>query len=233
MDTVKKIIRYIINTLSVAIILISIFVLLTVVLSKSGGVPEFMGYSAFRVTTGSMEPTLPTNTLIVVHHVDPDEVQADDVISFYSSDPSLQGAVNTHRVTQVTTDANGEFIFTTKGDANPVEDRYPVKGSQLIGVMVFASYFLGTITRIVSNPIVFIPLILIPLIIIVIMNFVKTVRVTKRMMLEEELQAREAAIAAMKAEKEKNAEKLEEASPEDAQTEEAPPEDAEPEKRED
>jgi len=191
MSTVKKIFRSLINILSIAVILFSIFVLLTVVMTSSGGVPEFMGYSAFRVTTGSMDPTLPVGTLILVHHVEPEEIKPDDIISFYSSDPELQGSINTHRVTGVTREGNGEIVFTTKGDANPIEDRYPVKGSSLIGVMVFSSYAIGTVVRIVSNPLVFIPLILLPLIVIIVMNFVKTVRVTKQMMLEEEKRAKE------------------------------------------
>ena len=49
-------------------------------------------------------------------------IHENDVISFYSSDPALSGAVNTHRVVSIETDGNN-YRYITKGDANNVVDR--------------------------------------------------------------------------------------------------------------
>ena len=95
----KKIVLNIINGVSVIIIAAAVLVLLTVVLTKSGDVPNILGYSVFRVMTGSMEPAIETDSLIVVKRVEASEIKIGDVISFFSQDPAHGGAVNTHRVT--------------------------------------------------------------------------------------------------------------------------------------
>lgn len=190
MNVVKKIIRTVLNVISVAVIVLAIFMLLTVLMTRGSGAPNFLGYSVFRVMTGSMEPELPVNTLIVVHRVEPEEVKVGDVISFYSTDPTLYGSINTHRVTQVTTDG-GEPAFVTKGDANLIEDHYLTRGKDLIGVVVFSSFLLGTIVRLASNPLVFVPVIMVPLVVMLIINLTKTVRVTRQMAEEEFRQIRE------------------------------------------
>ncbi|MEI3222261.1 MAG: hypothetical protein V8S01_09650 [Dorea sp.] len=48
-----------------------------------------------------MEPTYGVDTMILVKKTDPSEIKEGDVISFYSSDPTLDGAVNTHRVVSI------------------------------------------------------------------------------------------------------------------------------------
>ena len=46
------------NAAAIALILVSVFVLLSVVLTPAGQVPQVLGYSVFRVMTGSMEPEI-------------------------------------------------------------------------------------------------------------------------------------------------------------------------------
>lgn len=184
MQTVKKILRVAVNVLSTVVILFAVFVLLTVLLSHGSKAPSVLGYSAFRVVSGSMEPTLPTDTMIFVHRVEPEDVEVGDVISFISSDPSLDGNVNTHRVVAVT-EEDGELAFQTKGDANNMPDVYLTKGSDLIGVLVFSSPVLGKIVRLASNPLIFAPLIVVPLLVMLILNMVKSVKLTKKMTDEE------------------------------------------------
>jgi len=132
-----------------------------------------------------MEPSIPTDSVILVRKTDPSLVKVDDVISFYSSDPDLRGAVNTHRVISIEQN-NGIYIFHTKGDANLVVDEYTVPSTDLIGVVVFSSLFLGRIIRLLSNPIVFIPIIMVPLLLLLIMNLFKTIRLAKAAAAEEE-----------------------------------------------
>ena len=138
----KKILLKLLNALSVVIILCSISVLLTVVLTKKGEAPNILGYSLFRVMTGSMEPNIPTDSLIVVKRLQPSELREGDVISFYSRDPALRGEVNTHRIIEIKQD-EGKYYFATKGDANNVEDRYITQEEDLIGKVIFTSKRLG------------------------------------------------------------------------------------------
>ena len=180
-----KILRTIINILSVLMIILALFVLLSVVMTKPGKAPSVLGYSSFRVLSGSMEPTIRTGSMILVKETDPSEIRPEDIISFYSSDPALGGAVNTHRVLSVEKQ-NGVYTFQTKGDANLIPDEYRTSGNDIIGVVVFSSYFLGLLIRLLSNPLVFIPIIMVPLLLILVLNMVKTIRLAKAAAQEEE-----------------------------------------------
>lgn len=181
----KKILYTIINVLSVIIIIAAVFVLLIVVMTKPGKTPSIAGYMALRVTTGSMAPTYDVDSLIIVKLTDPSAIKENDVISFYSSDPALSGAVNTHRVVSIETDGNN-YRYITKGDANNVVDRYDVDSRDLLGKVVWSSLILGKIVRLVSNPLIFVPIILVPLAIILIANLVKTVSYARKIAKDEE-----------------------------------------------
>lgn len=182
---IRKIFFYIINTVSVVIIALAVIILLIVVLTKSGEAPNVFGYSVFRVLTGSMEPAIETDSLILVRRMNPSEIKKDDIISFYSQDPSHGGAVNTHRVVSVEQD--GElWYYTTKGDANQIADKYIVTSDDLIGKVIFTSHPLGIFVRLLANPLIFIPVILLPLFIILLSNLIRTVRLAKQMAKEEE-----------------------------------------------
>lgn len=181
----KKFFSGLINFLSIVMILFSVVVLLNVVMTKSGEIPNVAGFSMLRVLTGSMEPEIPTDSIIVVRRTEPEEVQVGDVISFYSSDPSLGGAVNTHRVLEIK-EENGLLVYTTKGDANHITDNYPPNEKDLIGVVIFSSALLGAFIRLLSNPVIFLPLVLLPLLILIIMNLVRAVRSTREIMRQEE-----------------------------------------------
>ena len=92
-------------------------------------------YKIYIVTSGSMEPTLEINELILVKktHI----LQIGDIISFY--DENLKVPV-THRITRISEDR-----FYTKGDFNNIEDLHPVTNREIIGKVIFHSYYLGTL----------------------------------------------------------------------------------------
>lgn len=182
---IKKFFLTLINIFSVMIIAAAVAVLCLVVFTKQGETPSIGGYTVFRITTGSMRPAYDTDTLILVKKTDPAEIKVGDVISFYSSDPALDGAVNTHRVIAVEQDGT-EWKYTTQGDANNVPDQYGTDSNALIGKVVASSLTLGKMARLVSNPLVFIPVILIPLAVILISNMVRTIRLAGKIARDEE-----------------------------------------------
>src|SRR5215218_8467344 len=70
------------------------------------------------VTSGSMEPTLPVHSMILVEHVRAADVRVGDIITF---DPPGRTTRVTHRV--VARERSGtRWYFQTKGDANPAVD---------------------------------------------------------------------------------------------------------------
>ena len=200
---IKKIFLTLINTISVLIIAAAVVILCLVVFTKQGEVPNIGGYTVFRITTGSMKPSYDTDTLILVKKTDPSEIQVGDVISFYSSDPALDGAVNTHRVTKIEQDGT-EWKYTTKGDANNVPDQYGTDSEALIGKVVASSLILGKLARLVSNPLIFIPVILIPLAVILISNMISTVRLAGKIARDEEEAAVREAIRQIQEQKQKD-----------------------------
>ena len=186
------------NAAAIALILVSVFVLLSVVLTPAGQVPQVLGYSVFRVMTGSMEPEIRSDSLLVVQKTPPEDIVPGDVISFFSPDPMLEGAVNTHRVMRVEKE-NGRIQFITKGDANVIEDTYPVDASALVGRVVFQSYGLGRAVSLLANPLVFGIIILLPLLIILLMNLYRAVRIAADIAKKEEEEAVRKALEEIKA----------------------------------
>ena len=166
-----------------------------------------LGYTMLRITTGSMEPTYPVDTLIIVKKTDASAIRRGDVISFYSEDPELEGAVNTHRVSRIE-EKDGSLHFYTKGDHNQAEDPYSVRADRLVGKVVASSLVMGKISRLVANPLIFIPAIILPLAVILISSLVRTVKLAGQLAREEEeaqVQETLQLLRTRKAEKEKTA----------------------------
>lgn len=200
---IQKILLHLVNLVSVITIAAAVVVLCIVLLTRPGEAPSIAGYTLFRITTGSMEPTYPVDTLVLVKKTDPSRIQTGDVISFYSSDPALDGAVNTHRVTGVQTDGT-HWSYKTKGDANNVEDAYGTGETELIGKVTGSSLFLGKLARLIVNPLLFIPVILIPLAAMLVGNTIKTVKLAKQIAEDEEKKAIEEVLQEIRKEKRNN-----------------------------
>lgn len=198
---IKKVCFTLLNILSVLIIAAAVCILCIVLLTKPGQPPSVAGYTVLRVTTGSMAPTYEVDSLLVVKKTAPEDIQEGDVISFYSSDPELDGAVNTHRVTKVRKEGD-HIVYTTKGDANSMEDSYEAFDTYLIGKVVGSSLLLGKIARLASNPLIFVPIILVPLVVILISNMVRTIALASKIAKDEEEQAVREMIEQLKKQKE-------------------------------
>ena len=187
-----------INLCAVALIAVSIFVLMTVVMTPAGQVPQVMGFSILQVLTGSMEPAIPEGSMLLIRQADPYTLEKGDIISFYSPDPSLDGALNTHRIVGVETSDEG-LRFITKGDANFLEDQQPVNAGDVVGKVIYSSPALGKLVRLVSNPLVFGLAILLPLLAMLIGNLVKALRTAAALARQEEEAAVRQALEALKA----------------------------------
>ena len=109
-------------------------------------VPRLFGYHIYSVVSGSMEPAIPTGSLVYIRETAPEDVEAEDVIAFYSSADSA--SIITHRVVENRV-LMGEFI--TKGDANQTEDMNPVPYSNLIGKVVRSFPEIGAMAQILTG----------------------------------------------------------------------------------
>lgn len=157
-----KWIAYVINTVAFLIIAVSLFMLLAVVLTPAGQVPRVMGFSLLRVLADSMEPEIPAQSMLLVKAADPQTLEIGDVITFFSSDPTFNGALNTHRIVRIET-PHSNLQFVTKGDANESEDPQFVPASQVVGKVIHVFPIFGKAVGLISTPLVFGLVISVPL----------------------------------------------------------------------
>ena len=113
------------------ILLIGLIILSAIVFThrSKGETANVFGNDIMKVVTGSMEPTIHTGDFILVKSTDSSKLKKGDIISFKSTDPEIYGKLNTHRIYAV----NPDGTFTTKGDANPTADKYPVSAENIVG----------------------------------------------------------------------------------------------------
>ena len=129
----KKLLRAIDRLIvTAAILLLAALIFFTVYVfahNSKGEQADVFGYSVMKVVTGSMEPTIHENDFILVKETDVSELGVGDIICFKSSDPEIYGKLNTHRICGINEDGS----FVTRGDANPIADRYPVSPDKIVG----------------------------------------------------------------------------------------------------
>ena len=95
-------------------------------------VPSVGKYIPLIVESDSMEDTIMVGDLIFIKKVDVNDLDVDDVITFYN--PLGDGtSLVTHRIIEVINDENG-LAFLTQGDNNDIDDKNPIPASEVIGV---------------------------------------------------------------------------------------------------
>lgn len=117
-----------------------------------------LGWQLQAVETGSMSPTYPIGSLLVVGQVDPSDVDAGMAMVF--EDPALPGRLVVHRVVSRT--PGTELQFLTKGDANTTVDPRPVPARFVRGRILWSISQLGTVLTWLQWPRSLIVLVLIP-----------------------------------------------------------------------
>lgn len=147
------------TSFEIALGIIVAFFVIFFVLTKFSASPVFVfNKTTMWVMTGSMDPTIPPRTYILVEKVSADQVEIGDIIVFRSTDPRIAGQFNTHRVI----DKSGND-FITQGDnptTNPYPDEYPAKAENVVGRYVRSMPVLTFLGRIVMTPVGFATLIL-------------------------------------------------------------------------
>ncbi len=121
---------------TVALLLIPVLALGGFALALSGMLP----YKIYAVQTGSMSPTIPSTSAVIVK---PDVYRVGQPISFYE-----KGLVITHRLVAI----NSDGTVDTKGDANATIDPWHVSTKAIIGEVVAAPAHLGYWLIYLKNP---------------------------------------------------------------------------------
>ena len=133
----------------------TLFIVAVVVLVIALLAVRVAGFKLYTIESGSMEPSYPVNSLVVVKQAEFEDIEIGDVITYKMSSA---GVTVTHRVTEINEDNES---FTTKGDANAQEDAAPVQYEDVVGVVIFDIPKLGAaVSFITERKIVFIILII-------------------------------------------------------------------------
>ena len=142
MSHLKKITKVIVNILTCLLLFVLILVIYGKLVITFGDktYPNYFSYTFFEVASGSMEPALHINDVVLVK-ITNENLKERDIIAFQA-----ENAIITHRILFIDGD-----IITVKGDHNDVVDK-PITHSQVIGKIVKVFPKLGIWKKVLTDP---------------------------------------------------------------------------------
>ena len=117
-----------------------------------------LGWQLQSVQSGSMSPTYPVGSLLVIAPIDASRVEVGMPIVF--EDPDSFGRLVTHRVVDRVPGTAASFL--TQGDANATRDPFPVPARNVRGQVLWHIPGLGTVMDYLQWPNSFVLLVLLP-----------------------------------------------------------------------
>lgn len=163
-NKIFKVIKTIFN--SVVGIVLAAFIVVVFLQRFSDNKISFFNYRMFTVVSQSMKPKYDIGDVLISKQVDPSKIKVGDTISYQGMTGDLANKVITHQVIKIEIDENGKYIFHAKGLANLVEDPVLTE-DQVYGVVVYKSFILSLVYRIVGTSIGFYLFIIVPILYII------------------------------------------------------------------
>jgi signal peptidase I len=115
--------------------------------------PRILGYQTSTMLTGSMSPLINPGDVVVTVPTPVSEIRVGDIITYHI--PVEDNRVETHRITKITTNANGTTAINTKGDANNGADPWTATlQGQTVDRHVATVPFIGQAIRALRQPVV-------------------------------------------------------------------------------
>ncbi len=134
------------NVFFYLVLVLALVVAVFVRAARQGAPTSVAGYSGMLVLTESMQDAIPKGSFVLVKHVEPEELQIGDDITFMVNPTTSV----THRIVDIRPQASGVPIVQTKGVNNPNPDA-PVAVENIVGKVVYHSLFLGLLAKGVSD----------------------------------------------------------------------------------
>ncbi|MFA6514860.1 MAG: signal peptidase I [Candidatus Paceibacterota bacterium] len=151
----KKILKIIQNIVTVLIVIIGLFLIITLFPIKNN-------YQVKVVLSGSMEPTIHTGSIVIIKPVS--QYKIGDVVIFGKD--TKKNIPTTHRIVSSRV-IDGVLLFTTKGDANKSPDHLEIQQSDIHGKKLFSVPYVGYVIDFVHKPFGMIIVIIIPAVFII------------------------------------------------------------------
>jgi signal peptidase len=115
--------------------------------------PRVFGYHTLTMLTGSMAPLIEPGDVVVTTPVPTGEVGVGDIITYHI--PVEDQRVETHRVTELSTNADGTIVVQTKGDANNGVDPWLATiNAPTVDRHVLTVPYVGQIIRAIRQPVI-------------------------------------------------------------------------------
>lgn len=144
------------------IIAILIIIVRALVLKKL----DVFGYRFYMIMSGSMEPTISLNDIVITKELD-EKPKKGDIIAF--QDTTI---VTIHRIVEIYSE-NGEELYETKGDNNNTVDSDKVKLTEIKGKVVYTIKDAGKVVSFIKSYfIIFVYIIAILIIIIIVRRLI-------------------------------------------------------------
>ncbi len=125
-------------------------------------VPIRGGIKTLATLSGSMEPEIPTGSLVVIKPAK--DYRVGDVITF--GENTRTKSPTTHRIFEIK-ERDGTKSYITKGDANNEPDDKPVTEKEIIGKVLFSLPYAGYAAAATQKPLGFLLMVIIPSVIII------------------------------------------------------------------
>ncbi len=167
----SKILKWIGRIFTFLLILILGFNVYIIVMRSCFNVkmPTVFGFSNAIVLTGSMEPTIHVNDMIIVKSQD--VYNEGDIVTYI---PENNGTPVTHRIIE-----KRDNIFITQGDANNTADP-GIKAEQVVGRVVLTIPFVGSIVALLTTPLGLMIFIIIGIAVFGLVRLIETVKNKKQ-----------------------------------------------------
>lgn len=133
-------------------------------------------FSSYIIASGSMEPNIKVYDMVVNQRVSPYELKVGDIITFFSESKMSYGLTITHRVIGITQDAEGNYYFRTKGDANNSTDDYLVPEDHIVGKAIVKVPKMGYVQKFISSVYGLMILIMVPCLLFTLGQLVKYIK---------------------------------------------------------
>lgn len=131
------------------------------------------GYRLYTVITESMTPVYKVGDMVLAKEVTPNMIKVGDDVVYQGKVDDFAGKTVVHRVIRLSK-TNGKYQFVTKGVANTAEDPIVLE-DQVVAKVIYKTFILSFISKIVNNVYGFYFAILVPFTVLIFIEIVRTV----------------------------------------------------------
>lgn len=202
MNIIKNIFTWLVMVLAVCVMIFTIVSVRTFDQNDR----DLFGYKMFIVRSDSMSKTdFDAGDLVLVKEIDPSTLQVGDIISYQSTNTDNYGETVTHKIRELTKDAEGNPGFITYGTTTDTNDENIVTYSFVLGKYQTKLPGVGRFFQFLKTTPGYIICIFLPFLILILMQGINSIYLFRKYKKEqqEELQAERDKIEADRAETQK------------------------------